>query len=53
MKSDFMSNTETSYEIMEGNNKFYKNMRLSEPSLLASIKTGLETEVSKERGAHL
>jgi hypothetical protein len=47
MKSDFISNTKTSCENTEGNNKLYKNMRLSEPSVFASIKTGLAAEVSK------
>ena len=48
-----MSNTEMSCENVEGNNKLYKNMKLSEPSVLANIKTGLATDVSKERrGAH-
>jgi len=47
-----MSYTETLCENTEGD-KLYKNMRFSEPSLLASIKKGLETEVSKERRAHL
>jgi len=47
MKSDFISNTETSCEYKEGNNKLYKIMKLSEPSLLASIKTGLAVEVSR------
>jgi hypothetical protein len=33
MKSDFTSNTETSLKDIKRNNKFYKNMRLSDPSV--------------------
>ena len=46
MKSDFMSNTEMSRENKEGNNKLYRIMKLSDMSVLVSIKTGLGTEVS-------
>jgi hypothetical protein len=48
-----MSNSATPCENMERNNKLYKNMRLSEMSLLASIKTGLAAEVRRERRARL
>jgi hypothetical protein len=48
-----MPKTEKVCENTEGNNKLYKNTRLSGPSVLATIKTGLAAEVSKERGAYL